>query len=109
MKHNIKIHKTMIQLSIIFSTIAFYYECCKSGRKRGEREATLNQGDSPSFRDTCHVWCPTLSEQGPLRKAQLEPASVLFKLGYSKSLRIIKQLSPNNYCMYCTHGWLRVL
>ena len=24
----------MIQLSMIFSAIAFYYECCKSGRKR---------------------------------------------------------------------------
>ena len=38
MKHNIKIYKTMIQLSMIFSTIAFYYECCKSERKNGERE-----------------------------------------------------------------------
>ena len=38
MKHNIKVYKTMIQLSIIFSTIAFYYECCKSGRKERERE-----------------------------------------------------------------------
>ena len=57
MKHNIKIYKAIIQLSIIFSTIAFYYECCKSGRKKGEREwqATLNQGDSPSFPGSCHV------------------------------------------------------
>ena len=47
----------MIQLSIIFSKIAFYYECCKSEKKEREREreATLNQGDSPSFPDTCHV------------------------------------------------------
>ena len=48
MKHNIKIYKTMIQLSMISSTIAFYYEFCKSGRKKGVGwEATLNQGDSP--------------------------------------------------------------
>ena len=48
--------------------------------------------------------CPTFSEQGPLCKIQLEPgatASVLFKLGYFKSLR-----SSNNYCMYCTHGYV---
>ena len=32
MKHNIKIYKT----SMIFITIAIYYECCKSGRKKGE-------------------------------------------------------------------------
>ena len=39
----------MSQLRMVFSTIAFYCECCKSGRKRGEREwkATLNQGESP--------------------------------------------------------------
>ena len=37
-KHNIKIYKTMIQLSMIFSIIAFYYECCKWGRKREESE-----------------------------------------------------------------------
>ena len=50
MTHNIKIHGTMIPMSIIFSTIAFYYECCKSGRKKGVLwEATLNQGESPSF------------------------------------------------------------
>ena len=50
----------MIQLRMVFSTIAFYCECCKSGRKKGReevgREATLNQGESPSFPDTCHVW-----------------------------------------------------
>ena len=28
----------MIQLSMIFSTIGFYYEYCKSGRKKGERK-----------------------------------------------------------------------
>ena len=56
MKHNIKIYKTMIQLSIIFSTIAFYYECCISGRKERVRwKATLDLGDSPSFSDPCHV------------------------------------------------------
>ena len=39
MKHNIKIYKTtMIQLSMISSTIAFYYKCRKSGREKGERE-----------------------------------------------------------------------
>ena len=43
----------MIQTSMIFSTIAFYYEYCKSGRRKGVGwEATLNQGDSPSFPDT---------------------------------------------------------
>ena len=51
MKHNIKNYKTMIQLSMIFSTIAFYYGCCKPGRKKGREgvgwKATLNQGDSP--------------------------------------------------------------
>ena len=50
MKHNIKIYTTVIQLSIIFSTIVFYYENCKSGRRKGaEWEATLNQGDFFSF------------------------------------------------------------
>ena len=38
MKHNIKIYKTMIQLSMILSTIAFYYKCRKSEREKGERE-----------------------------------------------------------------------
>ena len=38
MKHNIKICKTIIQLSLIFITTAFYYESCKSGRKMGEME-----------------------------------------------------------------------
>ena len=28
----------MIQLNMIFSTTAFYYECCKSERKKGENE-----------------------------------------------------------------------
>ena len=59
MKRNIKNYKTMIQLSITFRAIAFYYECCKSGRKKAregvEWEATLNQGDSPTFSDTWHV------------------------------------------------------
>ena len=49
--NNNKIYKTLIQFSIIFSAVAFYYECCKSGRKKEERkgvgwEATLNQGES---------------------------------------------------------------
>ena len=58
MKHNIKISKTMIPLSMIFSTIVFfYYEFSRSGRKKGEREwkTTLNQEGSRSFPDTCHV------------------------------------------------------
>ena len=52
----------MIQLiSIIFSTIPFYYECWKSGggvggREGVGRETAPNQGDSPSFPDTCHIW-----------------------------------------------------
>ena len=57
MECNIKIYKAMIQWSMLFSTIAFCYECCKPRRKKGEREATLNQGESPSFPDTCHVCC----------------------------------------------------
>ena len=56
MKHTIKIYNTTIQLSMIFSTIVFYYECCKSGEKKGREgvgwEATLNQGGFPSFPDT---------------------------------------------------------
>ena len=57
MKHKVKIYKTMIQLRMIFSTIAFYYECYESGRKKGEGEwqVTLNQRDSLSFPDTCHA------------------------------------------------------
>ena len=56
MKHNIKIYTTVIQLSIIFSTIVFYYENCKSGRRKGaEWEATLNQGDFLSFPYTYHT------------------------------------------------------
>ena len=31
---NIKIYETMIPFRMIFNTIVFYYECCKSGRKR---------------------------------------------------------------------------
>ena len=47
----------MIQVSMVASTIAFYDGCCKLGKKKGEREweATPNQGESPSFSDTCHV------------------------------------------------------
>ena len=30
--------QTMIPISIIFSTIDFYYECSKPGRKKRERE-----------------------------------------------------------------------
>ena len=49
----------MIPISIIFSTIAFYYECCKSGRKR-ERGSGVGvnskSGKIPSFPDTRHVW-----------------------------------------------------
>ena len=39
----------MIPTSIIFSTIALYYECCNSRRKKDEREweVTLNQRESP--------------------------------------------------------------
>ena len=48
----------MISSSIIFSTIAFYYECCKSWRK--ERESVVGgnskSGRTPSFPDTCQVW-----------------------------------------------------
>ena len=56
-KHSIEIYKTVIQLSVIFSTIAFYYAVSQGGKRREgmEWEATLNQGDSPSFPDTCHV------------------------------------------------------
>ena len=59
MKRNIKIYKIMIQLSMTFSTIAFYYKCCKSGRKKRDKvrwEATLNQGRCSLFLDTCHVF-----------------------------------------------------
>ena len=56
MKHNIKIYERMIQLSMISSTIAFYYKCRKSGREKGVGwEVTLNHGVSPSFPDTCHL------------------------------------------------------
>ena len=34
MKHNIKIYKLIIQESEISNTIAFCYDCCKSGRKK---------------------------------------------------------------------------
>ena len=56
-KTNIKIYKTMIQLSMIFSAIGFYYECCKSGRKERERGVGGNfkSGKIPSFPGTCHV------------------------------------------------------
>ena len=37
-KKSVKICKTMIQLCMIVSTITFYYECCRSGRKKEERE-----------------------------------------------------------------------
>ena len=38
----------MFQLSIILSTMAFYYESCKSGRKRERGSGvTLNQKESP--------------------------------------------------------------
>ena len=49
MKHNINVYKTIIPISIIFITIAFYYECYKSGRNKEERrwETTLKQGESP--------------------------------------------------------------
>ena len=42
---------------MIFSTIAYYWECCKLGRKKGEKEweATLNLREFSSFPDTCHV------------------------------------------------------
>ena len=64
---NNKIYKTMIQLSIIFSTIALYYYCSKSGIKKGLGwEAILNQGDSPSFPDT---WLDTMT--GPLSRRVL--------------------------------------
>ena len=47
----------MIQSSMIFCTIAFYYECCKSGRKKEESEweATLNQGATWSL---SKAWFP---------------------------------------------------
>ena len=43
----------MIQLSIIFITIAFYYECCETERERRERGSGVG-GNSKSFPDTCH-------------------------------------------------------
>ena len=56
MKHTIEIYKTMI-----FRTIACYYEYCRPGRKKGREgvgwEATLNQGESPTFPDTYCVCC----------------------------------------------------
>ena len=59
MKHNIKSYETMLPLSRTFSSIVFYYECCKSGRKKLREgvgwEATLNQGGYRSIPDTCHV------------------------------------------------------
>ena len=64
MKYKIKNYLTMIQSSMIFSTISFYYECCKLGRKEGVSwETTQNQGDS-SFPDTCHVFvCMTTNRE----------------------------------------------
>ena len=54
MKHNIKIYKTMIQLSMIF-----IMNTLKSGRKEREREIRVGgnckSGKIPSFSDTCHV------------------------------------------------------
>ena len=51
MKHSIEIYKTKIQLSMTFSTIAFYYEYAvnQGGKERDEVgwEATLNQETSP--------------------------------------------------------------
>ena len=64
MKHTIKIYKTMIQIRVIFCTIAFYPKCCncKPEKKIREREweVTLNQVDSPSFPVTCYVWIKLL-------------------------------------------------
>ena len=34
----LKFIKKMIQISLIFGAITFYHECCKSKRKKGERE-----------------------------------------------------------------------
>ena len=80
MKHDIKIYKTMIQLSMILSTIAFYYECCKSGRKRGGKgvgwKATLNQGESSSFPGTCHVRCGVFFSKIKLISLSIELAIV---------------------------------
>ena len=45
MKH--EIYGAMILLRVVFSTIVFYYECCKSRRERVLWETTLNQGESP--------------------------------------------------------------
>ena len=59
MKHIIiKIYKTMIQLSMIFSTIDYYMNALNhQGEKReGVRwEKTLNQAESPSLPNTCYV------------------------------------------------------
>ena len=50
----------MIQLSIIFGTIAFYYEFCKSGSKKergsGDVGGNSKSGKIPLIPDTCHVW-----------------------------------------------------
>ena len=45
----------MIQLSMIFSTIAFYYECCKSGRKRQRGSGLGGLFKSGRFSNTCYV------------------------------------------------------
>ena len=50
----------MIQLGIIFCTIVFIMNAVNQEGKKGREgvgwEATLNQGGSPSFPDTCHVY-----------------------------------------------------
>ena len=51
MKHNIKIYKT----SMIFITIAFYYECCKSGGKVGVGWETPSHSLTLSW---CYIIAP---------------------------------------------------
>ena len=50
----------MIQLSMIFSAIAFYYECYKSERKKasGMGGNSKSGRDSPSFPDTYLLCMP---------------------------------------------------
>ena len=47
----------MSQLNVIFSIIAFYYECVNRRGKKKEVGwgTTLNQGVSHPFPETCHV------------------------------------------------------
>ena len=101
MKHNIKIYKTMIQSSMIFSTFAFYYECCKSGGKGREGvgwEATLNQGDSPliPWHLSCMTWISRVSYKHEKKNHFIGPMVIHKYVAKFQELsfRFIEQLPP---------------